>query len=292
MRKALVFIGLLLLFLIWTFPHEQLVRRLILPRAAALGVGLTFDDVSFGFPFTYTLSGVEVTRGAYRVTLASTRLGFGLDGDVSLDINACGGELSGRLSREDSPQAGNALNLYVSFEGVNPGLCLDLGSLEVRGRFDGELQLAGLATSGPRGRALPAGSGALNLKSDSGKISGALPAAPARRGTTAQRPGFPLGEWTFSNLEAASTLQAGTVNISKLNMYVEGVEWRLTKGKLSPATSGETRLRCDLRARKVEDDARSKALLGLLPKAGEDRDGWRRYTLTGTLSAPKLVGLK
>ena len=51
-------------------------------------------------------------------------------------------------------------------------------------------------------------------------------------------------------------------------------------------------LRVDFRARAAADSPRAKALLGLMPKAAEDKAGWRNYRVVGTLSAPRVVGVE
>ena len=44
-------------------------------------------------------------------------------------------------------------------------------------------------------------------------------------------------------------------------------------------------------AKRLDDSARSKAIFGLLPKAAE-KDGQRRYRLSGPLSSVQITGLK
>jgi len=70
------------------------------------------------------------------------------------------------------------------------------------------------------------------------------------------------------------------------------VHWEITAARLSPASGGRTRIALSFRARSADETPRAKAVLGMLPRATEAADGWRRYRVTGTLDAPKLVGLK
>jgi hypothetical protein len=80
--------------------------------------------------------------------------------------------------------------------------------------------------------------------------------------------------------------------VNRARARAEGVEWQVSKARVGPRTAGSARVSVDVRARRIDESPRSKAVLGLLPRAAEDAEGWRRYRVSGTLSAPKLIGLK
>lgn len=70
----------------------------------------------------------------------------------------------------------------------------------------------------------------------------------------------------------------------------EGLLWQTDNAAI--VFSGQTpRMQAELTAKRLDDSARSKAILGLLPKAVE-KDGRRRYRLTGLISSVQVTGLK
>ena len=51
-------------------------------------------------------------------------------------------------------------------------------------------------------------------------------------------------------------------------------------------------MRIDFQARALEDSPKARALLGLLPKAGEDAAGWRSYRIVGPVGGARVLGLE
>jgi hypothetical protein len=102
----------------------------------------------------------------------------------------------------------------------------------------------------------------------------------------------PIGSWEFTRASLRAHVEGAEVVIDDGSAEAEGLHWELSGGRLAPGLASRTRINVDLRARKVDDSPRAKAVLGLLPRAGEDANGWRRYRISGTLDAPRIVGLK
>jgi len=122
-------------------------------------------------------------------------------------------------------------------------------------------------------------------------LAGALP-QPQTAGTQPATPVQPIGSWEFARASLRAHVEGPEVVIDDASAEAEGLHWELSAGRLTPGAASRTRINVDLRARKVDDSPRAKAVLGLLPRAGEDTNGWRRYRITGTLDAPRIVGLK
>src|SRR6185503_17616942 len=137
------------------------------------------------------------------------------------------------------------------------------------------------------GRAARAGT--LEIEGVKGVLAGALPQAA---GAQPAPPPQPIGSWEFARASLRAHVEGGEVVIDDASAEAEGLHWELAGGRLTPGTAARTRINVDLRARKVDDSPRAKAVLGLLPRAGEDANGWRRYRISGTLDAPRIVGLK
>jgi hypothetical protein len=178
------------------------------------------------------------------------------------------------------------------FTDADPARCLDLADLRVSGTFGGELQLDGLGDIvAKESSASYPNSGRLVIEGKSGTVSGSLPIAGMAPGKKPQS-GTPIGEWTFTRAELNATLADGDVLLERAHADAEGVAWELTKGRAQLAPGRQVRINADLRVRRLDDSGRSKGILGMLPKSGEDPEGWRHYRLAGSLDAPRLIGLK
>ncbi|MEE8312282.1 MAG: type II secretion system protein GspN [Candidatus Binatia bacterium] len=290
MRKVLPFVALFIAFLVWTFPHGLLVERILKSRLSELDIAVSTGDVTLTWPPGYRIENVSLHRDAYGVDIDSLHMDVFLGGGVSFDADACGGTLRGKLEAEPRDakaraREGDGKRLEFIFDEVRPGNCLRLGAITVDGTFGGELRLVGLG-KGTGAMGPLAASGALLLEARDGMISGHLP--PAADGSE----GAPIGEWRFERINAEGRIDHGDLIVERGHVRAEGVEWQVTRARLGPRTAGSARISGDFRARRIDESPRSKAVMGLLPKAAEDKEGWRRYRVAGTLAAPKLIGLK
>jgi hypothetical protein len=194
---------------------------------------------------------------------------------------------------EDKPAQGSrGRRLELIFTDADPARCLELAGLRVSGTFGGELRLDGLGEgSAKESRAPHRNSGRLVIEGKSGTVSGNLPSAGTATGKKPQA-GTPIGEWQFTRAELNATLSNGDLLLERAHADAEGVAWELTKGRAQLVPGRQVRINADLRVRRLDDSGRSKGILGMLPKSGEDSEGWRHYRLAGSLDAPRLIGLK
>jgi type II secretion system protein N len=280
MRRLGVFLLLLLAFLVWTFPHRRVVERIVQRRLSGLPVTVTMGHVVPQlWPPGYRIGDVVFEAIGAKVTLDAVELG--LWPGSRLSAKACGGSA-------DATTSGGGLQMH--FEDVDPSACIN-ASVKLSGSFAGDLNLDGLGTGGAGsvlGRAARAGT--LSLEGTSGTLSGYLPVAPGT--PSADSMGKPIGTWEFQRAGLAARLDSGEVVVDEATAEAEGVRWELAQARLSQGPGSRTRVNAELRARRLDDSPRSKALLSLLPKATENAEGWRRYRISGTVDAPKVIGLK
>jgi len=301
MRRALVFVGLLLAFLVLTFPHRLLVERLLKDRFTELAVDVAVGEVSPAWPPGYRINDLVVRRGPYALDVTRLRLDLFWGGGLRFDADACGGELHGNLDeaasggpsrRDGGKNRDDGKRLDIVFSDVDPLECVELEGLEVGGRFGGELRLDGLGLGAP-GAALGtlARAGTLEVEGRAGTISGTLSALPAPGGDGVTRT-IPIGTWEFTRAALEASIVGTDVVFGGTDAEAEGVAWEVTRARLSPAGEDRVRVNGEFRVRRNDESTRSKAIVGLLPKATEGDDGWRRYRVSGTLDAPRLIGLK
>jgi type II secretion system protein N len=291
MKRAALFTVLFALFLLFTFPHELVVRRLLLARLPA-DVGVTFSNVSPSLrPLGYRLSTVEITHDPFRARLDSVRVGIGWLGAPRLQLLACGGEVNGAIVRGTANDGGASRDLVIELTDIDPSLCLELGGPSIEGRFHGRIALAGLAVGNARdalGKA--ARSGSISLEGENGVLSGYLPAPRVTKPSGKRREPQPIGRWEFSRASIEAAIKGDRVSVTHGEAEAEGVLWETDSASI--ILTGQTpRMQAELTAKRLDDSARSKAIIGLLPKAAE-KDGRRRYRLTGPLSSVQVTGLK
>jgi len=279
MKRALIFAALALVFLVWTFPHRRVVEQVVSKRLAPLGVTVTFDDVSFSWwPLGYYIEGVTVSRPPYSLNLTSLYVSIHWSGYMLFDADGCGGTLRGSVRRErrgDQERPAGTRTLEVVFDEVDPAKCLDLAGLTVAGTFGGELLVAALGRDDVGGR--------LSIEGRDGYLSGTL---PSNHGN-----GRPIGEWNFKSADIEAKLRKRQVLIESAKARAEKVDWLVDKARIAPSSGPSPQIVAELKARPTDDSPRAKAIMGLLPKAGQ-HDGWRRYRVSGTLSDPHIIGLK
>lgn len=188
----------------------------------------------------------------------------------SFEAEACGGRLSGNF---------RGGKIALDFDGVDPSRCVRVGKLALESNLAGSLNLEGIDVA----RLADAGSSTarIDLQSDGGRFSGTLVGA-GRDGSD-----VPLGEWEFEQLVLHAVLKKGELEVEEGHTRTSGVEWELLGAKLPPPDS-RSGLRIDFRARQAEDTPRSRALIGLLPRANPDASGWRNYRVSGSLASPRV----
>jgi type II secretion system protein N len=291
MKRAALFTVLFALFLLFTFPHELVVRRLLLTRLPA-DVGITFSNVSPSLrPLGYRLSAVELTRDPFRARLDSVRVGIGWLGAPRFQLLACGGEVNGSVVRGASNDGGASRDLVITVADIDPSLCLELGGPSIEGRFHGRIALAGLAAGNARDAlGKVARSGSISLAGENGVLSGYLPAPRVTKPSGKRREPQPIGRWEFSRAGLEAEIKGDRVSVTRGEAEAEGVLWETDSAAIIVAGQAP-RVQAELTAKRLDDSARSKAIFGLLPKAAE-KDGRRRYRLSGPLSSVQFTGLK
>jgi len=278
MKQILLFLGLLLLFSLWSFPHHRFVETVLARPLTPLGLRVAVAKVGYAFPLGYRLGGVRLSKAEANLSVESITLQPSLRHGLDLSARACSGTIDGSLSRR---------RVVLRFSGLDPSDCIRDGGLSLKGRFSGELEFE-KAENATRPRVPPrelAEKGRLRFQSHSGSVSGTLPAA-------AGKTPFSLGEWPFRDLSADARLEAGTLRVSELRALSQGVDWRLSDGRIPLSSAGSARLRAELRARATDESPRAKAVFALLPKATLRSDGWRHYRVRGSLTSPTLIGLR
>ena len=289
MRRALVFFGLLLVFLAWTFPHELVVRRLLSSQLGSSGLEATVVAVKPSlWPLGYRLDGLALSREGFRAEIDSVHVGVGFTGNLSFDADACAGILRGSLERTHADDGGTMRNLEVHFDDVDPSTCLELGGPAVGGKFSGVLALQGIGRGKQASEIARAGS--LTLEGRDGSVSGTLPSTRITKPSGKRREPQPIGRWEFARLSIDARLADSRIVVTHANAEAEGLEWETGAAKVDLGR-GTPRVEVELRAKRLDDSARSKAILALLPKSAE-KDGWRRYRIVGTPSSLQLAGLK
>jgi type II secretion system protein N len=289
MKRVLVFAALLVAFLLWTFPHDLVVRHLLASRLGGSGVVATVRDVHPRiWPLGYRLDELVLSQGGFRASIDSLRIGIGLTGGFRFSADACAGALSGTLDRRRGQNGDATRVLDLRFDEVDPSTCLELVGPTVGGRFSGVLALEGL---GKGTQAAPfARAGLLTLEGREGSLSGYLPSARPPKASGKRREPQPIGSWEFTRMHVDARLDSGRIVVTRGEAEAEGLQWETAAAKIDISRS-TPRIEVELRAKRLDDSARSKAILALLPKATE-KDGWRRYRIVGTTSSIQLAGIK
>ncbi len=289
MKRTLAFVALLIAFVFWTFPHRMIVERALSNRLGGTGVAYSIDEISWAWPVGYRLDGVTLGTATYSTKLDSLWMGLGIfSRRLDFEAAGCGGQLEGSI--DGDPQG---RRLSVVFSDIDPSSCARLDALVVGGRIDGALTLAGLGggqRTGVLGRT--AASGTIEVNANGGTVSGHLPSrAPAKADGTPT--GLAIGSWEFNDAHLKAHVNDGNdLVVDTFTARAEGVEWRVASGSLLGGQGGRVGVNASMEARRLDESGRSKAIIGLLPKAGENDQGWRRYRLSGTLDAPKIIGLR
>lgn len=270
MLRFLLFVVAFVVGLALTAPLERWLLPLLEEPLAATGIVLRLDTLRLALPAGLRATGVELDADGAGVSVDSVYVGL----TRSFEARACGGTLAGS-ARQGA--------VTIRLAGVDPSKCLRIGRLALAGRIDADASVRGFELgSSWTDRALRAD---IDLRSEGGVLSGYAPMADAAGGEV------PIGEWDYDEVVLRGQYERGRFAVSEGRALASGVEWQLLGASLDGAgPSAEVRI--DLRARVADDSARAKALIGLMPKATPDADGWRRYRVLGPVSGLRVLGLE
>jgi type II secretion system protein N len=245
----------------------------LLPRIkgplADAGADLRLDGLHFALPAGIRATGVGIDAGDTGIDIDSLYVGIWRD----FDAKACGGQISGNVGSE---------RLVFNLSKVDLSRCLRFGKLALESTLDGSFSLSGIDLRHPVfGRDASAH---IDIASDGGVFRGTLPHGGADGAE------LPLGEWEFSALVLRATLTGGNLAVEEGHAETSGVRWELLGASL-PSSDSRGGLKLDFRARQVEDNPRSRALIGLMPKTTVDAGGWHNWRVVGSIDSPRVVGV-
>jgi type II secretion system protein N len=268
MRTLVLFVVAFAIGILLTAPLDRWVLPAIRGPLAEAGAELRVDGLRFALPAGIRATGVGIdTRGA---GLELDDLYVGLT--RSFEANACGGHLSGTLGRQ---------SVRIDLTAVDPSKCLRIGKLSLQSTLDGKMTFDGIDLLRPA--VSESASADIDVTSPGGIFRGILEHA-GKDGAD-----LPLGEWEFTDLVLKAKLAGGQLTVAEGHTMASGVEWQVVGGAVPPGS--RSGLRVDFRARQVEDTPRSRALIGLMPKAALDGSGWRNYRVIGSLASPRIVAV-
>ncbi len=283
MKRAIVFVFFVVAFLLWTFPHRMIVERVLARRLAGVGATIDLGPVSPAlWPPGYRIAGTTIGTAAGSLRIDSLHVALWPWAPVRFDARACDGRIDGAVDSRGDGQ----VHLMIRLHDADPSRCLTIGSLVVSGRFTGVLEAR--ASSGPSERALRVVRA--ELEGSDGSVSGHLPPVPGAASADASS-GRPIGTWEFRHARLRASTRGSDLLIERAEADAQDIRWEVVRGRLA-RDGRRLRVTIDLRARAEADSPRAKAVLGLLPKAAESSQGWRRYRISGTADAPKVVGLR
>ncbi len=270
MKRLALFVALLTVFLLLTFPHQILIRRLVSKPLAASGIEVSMAKAGFALPLGYRVRALRAAKGPYGVTLGSVYMSL----SRRVSAKACGGSVEGRIGSFSAPQ------LELELDGIDPSLCLELGGLDLAGDFAGTVEISG--RPGTEG-----GSGSLNITANEVSVSGKLPEAAGE----AVPAGLDIGQWRLSDVALEAAFTGYRVEISSARALIEGLEYELAATLAEPTRARAAPLGGQLRVRAATPTNRGKVLLGMLPKARERAGGWRAYRVGGTVAKPFISAM-
>ncbi|RMF25110.1 MAG: type II secretion system protein GspN [Deltaproteobacteria bacterium] len=279
MKRLVFFTALLLVFAVWLFPHRLVVERLMVRPFRARGWIVELDGVRPAWPPGYVLANVVLASDGYRVAIDRLQVGRGWNGARRIDARLCGGRLNIELRAGD-----NGTDARGSIDALDPSACVDSSSLTLAGTFEGTIEARGITPArAPEDPPVVVSSGTFLLEATEGRVSGNLP------GTQ----GLSIGNWEFRNLHLEGDLEPSRIVVRRSRAEIEGVEWKVDQITIRLGHPlAASRVSGSFRARRLDESVRSRAMIGLLPKATEHRDGWRQYRISGSTSQPRLLGLR
>ncbi|HYC57561.1 MAG TPA: type II secretion system protein GspN [Candidatus Binatia bacterium] len=269
--RVLGFFLLFLVFLAITAPLEKLIMP-YLRSASSAGVDISIGSARLALPAGLRVSDLRAASEGFDLDLESLYVGI----NRSFDARACGGSVRGRLQGS---------HLELALQSFDPSRCLRIGQVTFESPIDGTIELEGVSLFGmtltPQTRAR------IDLRSSGGIFGGHLPLSGPHGPTL-----VPVGDWEFDDVVVKGSFEGGKLEVEEGHALTSGVQWELSGATLKPTQDASEELRIDFRARMVEDTPRANMLIGLLPKATVDKQGWRRYRLITSADGPKVIGLE
>ena len=252
MKRAAVFVALLLLFSAALLPHAPLVERALAAALAGGGLDVSLAEAGFASPLSYRIAGLRLTSDEGALDVDEAR--FGLFGSVTVDL--CGGRADGRWSF-GGPWP-------VELRGVDPAECLTIDGLTLAGALSGSLNL----------RRSPAGaSGDATLAAEAGRIGGRLPNG-----------GIDIGDWTFDHADVDAVFDGPELDLATASLGSSGFLIEVRDARVNLAARPTPTLVGQLRTRIDDPTPRARVLSGLLPQTEPTADGWRRYRVRGPIA--------
>lgn len=267
--RILLFLVAFVIGVALSAPLEKWVLPFVAGPLRSAGAELRVGSLRFALPWGLKATNLAVTGGSADLTLDSVYVGL----TRSFSIEGCGGHAGGSVSRD---------SFSLDLSAFDPSRCLRVGKLTFESAFEGSVDVEGMPLLPPKIE--PTTRAVFDLRSEGGVFGGILP------GAGVDGADLPLGEWEFSDLVLRATLENGQLSVDQGSAMTTGVAWELLGATFKP-TAGKTDMRVDFRARAVDDTPRARALIGLLPKATIDAEGWRNYRIVGTPGAARVLGL-
>lgn len=272
MTRLLLFGLLFTVFVVLTAPLERYLKPYLDEQLGRGGLTLELKTVRMALPAGIQATDLRVGAGPFSLDLDSLYVSV----LRSFAARMCGGRVDGKADSD---------SVELQAAGINPSRCLQIGRLRLDGAFAGSLSVTGISVL--RGALGEQTEAHVTIHTDGGSIGGYVPAA-VENGTEE----VPIGEWEFQQAALDAAWRGGKLEIREGRALTDGVVWELLGASLAPRDGDRPEVRVDFRARIAEDSARAKALIGLMPRAGEDAGGWRHYRVVGPLASMKLIGLQ
>jgi hypothetical protein len=267
--RILLFLAAFCIAVLLTAPLDRWVLDAARGPLATVGAELHVGSLGLALPAGLRAAALGIETQDAGITVDSLYVGL----SRSFEADACGGHIRGQIGSE---------SIEIDLEGVDLSRCLRVGKLALESPLEGSLKFDGIDVWNSRLGASP--SARVDLTSSGGVFRGILEHA-GQDGAD-----LPLGEWEFSNLVLHASMSGGEVKVEEGHAVTNGVEWELLAVK-APSLDTHNGLRVDFRAKQVEDNPRSRALIGLMPKTAVDAGGWRNYRVTGSLSSPRVIAV-
>ncbi|MFM7734593.1 MAG: type II secretion system protein GspN [Alphaproteobacteria bacterium] len=275
--SALFALGVFLVALAWTLPHDLIARRAVEAASATAPVAIDFDAVSWAFPVGWRVKGLRVSPtkapestiafGETTLRTPLTGLLLGRPESGTIDGRLWEGTLTGSVARD-----GAKAHVDLDLDGAD--LARALGALvPPPARFAGRANLA-LDLAGD-GRTTATTEGTLRLDARGLEIHELLVR------------GFPIPDLAFRDVVVAAQMNGSRLQVKDLRaegdqLSVEGSGDVVVR---EPVAQSSLNLKLSIQ---VPPDAPPalRVATALLPKrpAGEKPV----YTLTGTLASPVL----
>ncbi|MBI5504894.1 MAG: type II secretion system protein GspN [Deltaproteobacteria bacterium] len=271
--RLLLFGLLFASFVVVTAPLERYVTPYLRGALEPFGVSVEMNTLRLSLP-----AGIKATD----LHVGTDQLSLELDSLYvsvlrSFAARGCdGASMDGKLTS-------SSVDLRVS--DLDPSRCIKFGRLTLEGTFDGALSLSGVSPL--RGEFGDEAEAHVELHTNGGTFGGYLP-----RSADNPAADVPLGEWEFQQVALDAAWREGKLEVREGKAQTDGVAWELLGAWLSRQNSDAREVHIDFRARVEKDSPRARALLGLMPKAGERAGGWRHYRVLGPLASMKLIGLQ